>query len=192
MPEGGLAVAVGSPPDLRVRLKAGLSLPRRLGIAGGAALVVVPLLATLGQAPPPMLLWNGSASTPRGLYRVLPGEAPARGDYAVARLAPAFRELAAARHYLPAGVPLVKRVAGVAGDVVCARGASLAINGRSVAVRRARDALGRPLPTWSGCLRLGTDGLLLLGESDWSFDGRYFGSTRRGDVIGRARLLWRA
>ena len=103
-----------------------------------------------------------------------------------------MRELAAERRYLPAGVPLVKRVAAVADDVICAIGLSVTVNGRPAAVRLPFDALGRPLPAWHGCRRLHSDELLLLTENPWSFDGRYFGPSKRSDVIGRAWLLWRA
>jgi type IV secretory pathway protease TraF len=61
-------------------------------------------------APAPRLLWNASASAPIGLYRVEPDSAGSRrlGH----RMAATQRSpLAASRHYLPTGVPLVKRVA---------------------------------------------------------------------------------
>jgi type IV secretory pathway protease TraF len=60
------------------------------------------------------------------------------------------------------------------------------------AVRKSLDALGRALPVWSGCRDLGAAEYLLLGESPWSFDGRYHGATDKRDIIGRAVLLWRA
>lgn len=103
----------------------------------------------------------------------------------------AARQLAASRHYLPANVPLVKRVVAVAGDTICGVDRTVTVNGRRVALRRAADAAGRPLPAWQGCIRLAPGMVfLLMTENPDSFDGRYFGSTAARDVIGRATPLW--
>jgi conjugative transfer signal peptidase TraF len=165
---------------------------RRLRLAAAAALAAVPCAATIVSRPPPLLVWNASASTPRGLNRIYPGARVHRGDSVVAALREPYRTLAAERGYLPIGVPLVKRVAAVPGDRICGHGAVITINGRAAAVRKRLDARGRELPAWNGCIRLGTGEYLLLGEGDWSFDGRYFGATRSSQIVGRAVLLWRA
>src|SRR3546814_15582604 len=94
--------------------------------------------------------------------------------------------LAARRHYIPANVPLVKHVAAAAGDEVCALGQEVFINGRLVAERRAVDAGDRPMPSWSGCVRLhGSQLFMLMTDNLASFDGRYFG-VPGGSQIGRA------
>ena len=145
---------------------------------------------TLAWPPEIRFLWNVSASAPIGLYRVEPGRSPGRGEMIALRLPPAWRELAARRHYLPANVPLLKRVAGAAGDEVCAVGEQIFVNRSPVARRLAQDGLGRPMPWWQGCEVLGaTDYFLLMSDHPSSFDGRYFGVTRNG-LIGRARPLW--
>jgi len=164
---------------------------RRARIAVTAALAAVPCVATVLVNPQPLLVWNASASTPRGLYRVYPGASFQRGDSVVAWLAEPYRSIAARRGYLPRGVPLVKRIAAVPGDRVCAKGAMISINGKMAAVRKSLDALGRALPAWCGCRDLAAAEYLLLGESPWSFDGRYFGTTDKRDIIGPAVLLWR-
>ena len=46
------------------------------------------------------------------------------------------------------------------------------------------------MPWWSGCRTLEASERFLLMDSALSFDGRYFGVTRSGDVLGRAELLW--
>ena len=148
--------------------------------------------ATVVAPPPPLLVWNVSASAPRGLYAVLPGHAPDKGAMVVARLPEPVRRLAARRHYLPLGVPVVKRVAASEGDQVCATGLMLSINGRRAAKRLRADPSGRPLPDWHGCIRLLAHQVLLLSPAARSFDGRYFGPTDRADIIGTARLIWRA
>ncbi|HEX4693608.1 S26 family signal peptidase [Sphingomonas sp.] len=165
---------------------------RRLVLRGavlGAACAA--LIATIAAPVAPRLVWNASASAPLGLYRVAPGAAITRGDMVIARTPIAARALAAARHYVPANVPLVKRVAAMTGDRICALGATITVNGFDAVTRRQADRAGRPLPWWEGCVTLGPDRLLLLmsGAPD-SFDGRYFGPTRRSDVIGKATALW--
>lgn len=102
-----------------------------------------------------------------------------------------YRPLAAERRYLPNNVPLVKRVAAYGGDKVCARGQQIFVNGRKMAMRRAVDGKGWPMPAWSGCIRLHGRELFLLNDDPASFDGRYFGVTAGNEVIGKARLLWR-
>jgi len=171
--------------ERRVRLR----LRRRLAIgAGGLTL----LAATIITPPAPRLIWNASASAPIGLYLVSPGSRVRRGDMIIARVPEQWRSLAAHRHYLPLNVPLVKRAAAVAGDRVCADGQRILVNGRAAAVRQQHDRKGRLLPWWTGCAILAPGSVLLLMPSPDSFDGRYFGPSRPADIVGRAKLLWRA
>lgn len=98
---------------------------------------------------------------------------------------------AARRHYLPLGVPLVKKVAAVAGQRVCWTGWRVTIDGRLAALRRRDDRAGRPLPWCQGCTTLlGHNVLLLATRSLDSFDGRYFGPTDAHDQIGKGIALW--
>jgi conjugative transfer signal peptidase TraF len=149
------------------------------------------LLATSASlVSTPRLVWNASASAPIGFYwRVT--RAPSRGDLVLARAPLWARNLAAQRRYLPLNVPIVKRVAAVAGDVVCASGDALFIDGRLVAHRPTSDRMGRPLPQWEGCEILSAgEFFLLMAEAPDSFDGRYFGVTERRNIIGRLVPLW--
>ena len=149
------------------------------------------LSMTVGWEPRPLLVWNMSASSPPGLYLVSPAGEPGRGAMVVARLPTGMRRLAAARHYLPANVPLVKRVGARQGDRVCAAGDRIFINDRLAARRRDKDVAGRAMPWWEGCRHLGKGQLLLLGTAGpGSFDGRYFGITKPASLVGRARLIW--
>ncbi len=149
------------------------------------------LLLTAACPPVPRLVWNASDSAPRGLYSVSPGRALDPGDMVVARTPPPWRMFAARRHYLPANIPLVKRVVAVSGDEVCARGEAISINGLPAVTRLAEDARGRVLPWWEGCVRLRRgEAFLLMAEAPASFDGRYFGITSARDIVGRAQLLW--
>lgn len=163
---------------------------RRLGLAALVGCTAVPLAASALWKPPTLLVWNASPSAPVGLYRLSAEPAVRRGDMVVAWTPQPARELAARRHYLPANVPLVKRVAAVAGDRVCAADSAISINGRRVTTRSQMDAAGRPMPWWSGCHRLLPGEYFLLMDHPRSFDGRYFRVTRLDHVLGRAELLW--
>ena len=156
-----------------------------------AGLLAAALVATLARAPVPRLVWNASSSSRTGLYLVGSTGHPRSGDMVVAWAPAGARALAARRGYLPPRVPLVKPVAAIGGDRVCAMGPMITINGRVAALRRKRDGRRRRLPSWSGCRTLACGELLLLSRgSPAAFDGRYFGISRHGDVIGKARLLW--
>ena len=174
--------------QLRQAKRVRRALGRRIAIIG-AGITLVGL--TIAFPPAPRLVWNASASAPIGLYAVTPGATVEPGDMVIARVPDPSRMMAAERRYIPANVPLVKRVAAAAGDEVCALGREIFVNGTWVVERRASDAKGRPMPWWSGCVRLrGRQLFLLMADSPGSFDGRYFGVTDGGLVVGKARLLW--
>ncbi len=143
-------------------------------------------LAALG------LLWvfglriNATASMPRGVYRLAPG-APERGDLvSVCIENGTFASLALDRSYLrpgscPNGLePLLKRVAGMPGDLLEIGQDGIAINGRLWPQSRAvpRDGHDRPMPEARNVgSRTIPDGLALVlsDRHPGGFDGRYFG-----------------
>jgi conjugative transfer signal peptidase TraF len=160
--------------------------------AAAAAATVTPAIGTLVWPPRPALLWNASASSPIGLYRIGEADSLRVGDLVVAWPPEDARELGAERHYLPRNVPLVKSVAAVAGDRVCAVGEAVFVDGRLETLRSDRDPSGRRMPWWTGCEDLsGGDLFLFSPDAPQAFDGRYFGITRASQIVGRARLIWR-
>ena len=166
-------------------------MPRRLrrkvlalGLLAGA------LGLTMIAPPRPRLVWNVSPSAPVGLYLVGGRGDIARGDMAIAWVPQPWRRLAAGRRYIPINVPLVKRVAAVPGDTVCAQRGHVFVNGRWAAWQRPYDGSGRSMPAWQGCVTLRDGAMLLLMEARDSFDGRYFGPTQSSDIVGEATLIW--
>jgi conjugative transfer signal peptidase TraF len=154
-------------------------------------MIATAIASTLLWPPRPRLLWNASPSSPVGLYALAFSDPIHVGDMVVAWAPGPARRLAAARHYLPANVPLVKRVAAAPGDRVCAKRKTMFVNGRPAALRRVRDPSDRPLHWWFGCHVLRHGELFLLSSSaPEAFDGRYFGITRTSEIVGKARLLW--
>ena len=142
----------------------------------------------------PLIVWNATASTPIGLWRVLPATSRKHlrvGDYVLFWPDRRSAQLFARRGYLPRGVPLLKRVAAVAGQIVCERGGQVSIDGRHVAEALKRDGRGRRLVAWTGCgpLRPGSI-FVLIPNVPTSLDGRYFGPTPISSIIGRVTPLW--
>lgn len=144
-------------------------------------------------SPRPHFIWNATPSAPIGLYYVEHASKVQRGDLIVISPPPAVERFLADRHYVPKGIPLIKRVAATPGERICRWGPIVTVSGNPVAVARARDRFDRPLPLWSGCKNLAWDELFVLNKTADSLDGRYFGALPKLGLIGRAYpLLTRA
>jgi conjugative transfer signal peptidase TraF len=161
------------------------------------AMVILTCFAALTAAvspsvrPTPKLIWNASASVPIGLYVVRPAGALRVAELVVVRPPQELARFLAARGYLPQGVPLLKRVAAIPGQIVCRDKLAMTVDGATVGDALERDRLGRPLPVWQGCHAVPAGEVFLLNrQSEDSFDGRYFGSLPATTVIGRAEPLW--
>jgi len=166
--------------------------PRRHVVLAVSLATITALIAPTLLSVSPRLTWNATASAPIGLYAVHPSATVRTGDMVLAWIPASVRAMAAARHYIPSNVPLIKRIVAGPGDTVCARGFAIVIDGRQVARRRAVDGGGRALPWWTGCRTLQAgECFLLMAESPDSFDGRYFGPVPFSSILGRATLLWR-
>ena len=151
------------------------------------ALALLMICVSGALATPKLFLWNASASVPEGLYFVLPHAKPRVGDLAVSDLPADMQRLAAERHYLPRGVVLIKPVRAVAGMTVCRIGADISVDGHQLGTALHADRLHRAMPEWTGCRHLkGSDIFLMNPAVGESFDGRYFGPTSIGLVLGRA------
>jgi conjugative transfer signal peptidase TraF len=158
-------------------------------LLAGAVVAATLLSAALPLAR--VLVWNATASVPTGLYLIRAASELHAGQRVAIDPSPALRRYLAARGYLPAGVPLLKEIAGVRGDIVCRDGADITLNGELVAAARAIDRRGRPLPVWRGCRTIAEDQVFVMNRhAPGSFDGRYFGPVSRHRIIGRAKPLW--
>jgi conjugative transfer signal peptidase TraF len=157
-----------------------------IGMVAALGLMAAPIIGR----PTVEVTYNATRSAPLGFYRVEPAGFIRPGDRVLSRLPPPVAAFAARRDYLPATVPVLKTVAAIHGSSVCRRGRVLRIDGRVVGQARRRDGAGRPLPSWSGCRRLGEGEVLLLAGPADSFDGRYFGPTSSALILGRVRPVW--
>jgi len=163
---------------------------RRGALIGGACAAMYLALAGLWNITP-RLIYNPSASAPRGWYRVSPAQSLKVNDYVLVNLPAGAKRLAAERHYLPETVPLLKRIGALPDQFVCVRGRSLWVDGELAATALTHDGQGRELTGWHGCRVLAPDEIVLLSrDNSASFDSRYFGPIRRSQVIGKASPLW--
>ena len=139
----------------------------------------------------PILVWNATASAPRGLYCIAPLTGLQAGDLVLVQPDPASAALYAERGYLPLGVPLLKRVGALGGMRVCEHGGDVTIDDRRVANALPIDGRGRPMTSWSGCRALSKGEFFALNaDAPTSLDGRYFGPSPLSSAIGRAIPIW--
>jgi conjugative transfer signal peptidase TraF len=154
------------------------------------AALCVPAMMTM----PISIVYNPSDSVPRGWYRVGhldDADALRVGSIVLARIPADAAALAMQRGYVPAGVPILKRIGAVAPQSVCVREQVVRIDGAATATVRAVDRKHRPLPVWSQCKALADHELFLLSDTNpASFDSRYFGPIAVSGVIGVASPLW--
>ena len=181
------------PCSPRARLRA------RIVLAGLSACGLAALAWASFVHPLPRLIYNPSDSVAVGWYRVDPlGHGtdslprPLSVDSIVlTTLPPDAAALAAQRGYLPARVPLLKRVGAIAPQEVCITGGNVRIDGVPSATVLRVDRLGHSLPYWPQCRRLRPGELFLLSAANpASFDSRYFGPVSASTVIGIAHPVW--
>lgn len=180
-------------PHPRSRLRARIVLVG-LSLCGLAALAWASFVQPL-----PRLIYNPSDSVSVGWYRLdplqhRPGSLAHRlevDSIVLTILPPEAAALAAQRGYLPAHIPLLKRVGAVAPQHVCLIADQVRIDGVPVATVLPADRMGRPLPTWRQCRQLRPGELFLLSTTNpASFDSRYFGPVSASAVIGIAHPIW--
>jgi len=145
---------------------------------------------------------NGTSSVPVGIWRVIPLAGGIERGQIVSLCPPpnaAFLE-AQARGYLskgrcPGGLePMLKPVAGIAGDVIEQTPAGLILNGQFLpnTLALAADGRGRPL----GRVREGrivvkdNEAYLISTATGRSFDSRYFGPLPLTAIEGIAVPVW--
>jgi type IV secretory pathway protease TraF len=143
------------------------------------------------KTKPPVIL-NETPSMAKGVYMRL-GDVSAlkRGDIIAMPMNSAARNYLVKKLGYPKDTMLIKRVAGLSGDLVCRHDSLVTINKRTLVAARS-DRQGNLLPAWNGCRTLSTSEVFLLGDHPASFDSRYFGPVSQGEFVGiyRAAVTW--
>ena len=162
---------------------------RVLGLLSVTALCTASLVQIVRPSVP-RLLYNPSASAAVGWYKLSPNNYARRGDL-VAALAPEnVAALAIEREYFPPNIPLIKTVWAVSGEQICYKSGHVIVLGRPALIVLKHDALGRVLPSRSGCYELLKDEVFLVStDVQTSFDSRYFGPVKRESLLGRVEYL---
>ncbi|MEH2549942.1 conjugative transfer signal peptidase TraF [Bradyrhizobium sp. AZCC 2262] len=154
---------------------------------GGAAALIVPVISEIA----PVYVWNASESVPVGLYRLQPLDNLFVTELVAVQPPEPLATFLDLNGYLPAGLPMLKRVLALPGQTVCRSGLSLSVDAIEMGEARDRDSRGRPLPKWEGCRVVGEGELFVMNwQSASSLDGRYFGFLPASSVIGRALPVW--
>ncbi len=140
--------------------------PRSTLVVGG--LVLAAVLSTR------WVRLNLTPSVPRGVYRLVAVSPPlARGTLVVLPVP------ASVQPWHSSWVPLLKPVAGVAGDVVCVWGHALWVWGPTAGAAPTwyglvwREHQGRPLPRIEGCHLVQDGTVFLASAAPNSLDSRY-------------------
>lgn len=152
-----------------------------------ASAIVAVSISTFDHEP--RLVWNASASVPRGIYWIA-GHNFGVGSIVAVRLPVDVAALAHKRRYLDRRALLLKTVRAAEGSRVCRTGPIVSVDRRVAALARSHDGVGRPLPRWHGCVTLTFGDLFLLSKIPGSFDGRYIGVLHRDAVLGQAIPFW--
>ncbi|WP_319411296.1 S26 family signal peptidase [uncultured Cohaesibacter sp.] len=163
----------------------------RFAYAVGAIAAASIFGTTFFFSPPLKLVWNVSASAPVGLYIVAEPVGLEVTDLVAVRLPERLQTFAVERGYIGNDVPLLKRIVGLPGQMVCRLDGSITVDEVTMGHTREADQQGRLLPKWDGCQTIGQNELFLMNwQVDDSLDGRYFGPLPASSIIGLARPLW--
>ncbi len=151
-----------------------------------AAVVAAALTAAALTAPRDLVLYNHSPSVPEGLY-LRTGAPVTVGGFVTVRARDVAPEQAHQRSFEDAGDRFIKRVAAMGGARVCSDGRRLVVGSdgdgvgddgddrRAVAIRVVDVRADQSIHGWRGCRVLDAGEVLLLGDTEDSFDGRYWG-----------------
>ena len=161
---------------------------RTLAITFGAVAVLTGPIVVKSD---PIYIWNSSESVPIGLYRMRPVSSHYVTEIVAVRPPEPLARYLDLNGYLPTGVPMLKRVLALPGQIVCRNGSTITVDGIAMGEARERDCRGRPLPVWQGCDPVGEGEFFLMNwQSATSLDGRYFGMMPATAIVGRALPVW--
>src|SRR2546426_785159 len=162
-----------------VRKRPSWSVPRARGPRSSLVLGVLVLAAVVSTR---WVRLNLSPSVPVGVYRLARLAPPlARGTLVLLPVPGAVRPWAS--------LPLLKPVAGIAGDVACVLDGRLTVNDEDYGPVLT-EAHGMALPQWWGCTVVREGEVEVASKAPRSNDSRYFGPVPIAAVTAVAIPLW--
>jgi len=147
-------------------------------------------LSTIAAKPAKRYIWNASASVPVGLYRLRPTGSLWVTELVAAQPSESLVTFLSECGYLPAGVPMLKCVMALPGDLLQRAAHHHRRQHRVPRGARARQP-SRPLPAWLRCRVIAEREVLLNHwQSADSLDERYFAVLPTTAIVGRADPPW--
>lgn len=145
---------------------------------------------------PPMLYYNSTGSLPKGLYIRIPFDSDLTnslmvGDYVVYEPDEASQALIRERNYLPEGIKLLKKVGAVAGEEFYINGdtyqcyVGVGETKRYIGQVATVDHAGRFMPEVRGKHTVPEGHFFPVGNTAYSFDGRYTGPVPVKNILAR-------
>ncbi|WP_052157843.1 conjugative transfer signal peptidase TraF [Leptospirillum ferriphilum] len=137
---------------------------------------------------------NVSGSEPIGLYIVHSGTPLTLGSYVEACIPKKYLFESLRRGYLHGGGvchgidPVLKRIAGLPGDIVDVKDSGVFVNGRLIpgSRRLSLDSHGRPISMIPACRIVLRGYWLMATKKENSWDSRYWGEVMPGNILGIA------
>ena len=103
----------------------------------------------------------------------------------------AFHATDAMQPWFGHGQTIIKRAAGIPGDVIAVTATTTTVNGHPVGEGLAlAKTLQRPSATLERTLTVPSEQVWMMGDTRDSFDSRYWGPLNQDRVIGSAYALW--
>lgn len=143
---------------------------------------------------------NLTESIPIGLYRIISPE-PLKNAYVI--FCPDNRQsfrLGKNRGYIDSGVDcggygyLMKKVVAVSGDILSVTPDGVFVNQTLISFSKPKlaDGMNRTLPRWRILdYPLKEDEMMTMtNQSEWSFDGRYYGLVHKEQIKGMITPVW--
>ena len=156
-----------------------------------ACAATVAVVLPIWLHPVPRLIWNASASVPIGLYAVQPEGALHLDSLVVVSPPEPLASFLADRGYLPKGVPLLKHIAALPGQIVCRFDRTITVDGKTLARHFCETVVAAHFPCGTAAARSLPDAVFLMNRQvEDSLDGRYFGVLPAAAIVGQAEPLW--
>lgn len=153
-------------------------------------------MISLAKIIPYRAYYNHTTSMPLGIYWVdSHNTQPRLNELVMVCLSnDLYRQIAISRHYLVSSgqcnnlESMLKKIVGVPGNYISVTPAGILVNGLLVpnSAIKPHDEISRKLPSALKSGRIPQDYYLAMGESESSFDSRYFGLIPANDVIATA------
>jgi conjugative transfer signal peptidase TraF len=163
---------------------------RRVTLITAMISITMVTVASLAKQRP-RLMWNATESVPVGVYTIAPIRKLLVTNLVVVAPPEPLAVFLADGGYLPLGVPLIKPILALSGQLICRHELRVSVDGTEVGVALDNDRHGRALPVWQGCRMIKPDEVFLMSRhKPTSLDGRYFGQIPLSAIVGLAEPLW--